>query len=875
MAKGTTKYISFDADGQLVFDTDVEAPSEAVRETEAPSLKAAVAYALDSIAEAAGSLPENAAALIAPRSGATSADPEEATVTVACDVRSTIGDDFAVTPVADGAAARPRALVIASGKNARAFVGPMEQAGLEVVFATVDNRSLDGFARRQLPTYNLGQSSAQVSADMLAANIYTVLSAAKACEASLIFLDSADAELARDEYFLRHARKRGLRVFAPAAAGTLLMGWMELLPSPDAAGPLAAEPSEAPWESAFAFDVDDDEGPTHWRRCHACKLFFDKEEIIEGGYVCPACGTLQRLRSDERLAITVDAGSFEEWNAAMPDHNPLDFPGYPEKIADQRDRSGLEEAVRTGRAAIAGLPVAIGVMESGFFMGSMGHVVGEKVAALIDRACDEGLPVVVFCASGGARMQEGLHSLMQMAKVSCAVERLGRAKLPFITVLTDPTTGGVTASFAMQGDIILAEPHALIGFAGQRVIRDTIKQELPAGFQTAEFALEHGLIDAIVERSQMRSVLAQLLALHAPADDPARIVTFHSVMDALEVGAGAYGSVDVAPEARMVGERIRAEEAAGGFLRNWAAAVPVVGDLLRGPEAPEEVEAAERRELDRHARREARRSGIASEAAAGSAWESVQIARNVHRPTARRYIDGIVEGFIELHGDRAFADDGAILAGVGWIAGHPVTVIAQEKGVNLADRVARNFGCPQPEGYRKSLRLMREAEKFGRPILCLVDTQGAFCGTEAEERGQGNAIADNLAYMAGLTVPVVSVLLGEGGSGGALALAVANRVAMQEHAVYSVLSPEGFASILWKDRTRAPEAAEAMQMDAASVFAGGIIDAVIPEGEGPAHENPEAAVEAVRDYVKSAFGELMGLSGEELVRQRQERFARF
>ncbi len=507
-------------------------------------------------------------------------------------------------------------------------------------------------------------------------------------------------------------------------------------------------------------------------------------------------------------------------------------------------------------------------------MGSMGHVVGEKVAALIDRAIEERLPVVVFCASGGARMQEGLISLMQMAKVSCAVERLGQAKLPFITVLTDPTTGGVTASFAMQGDIILAEPNALIGFAGQRVIRDTIKQELPEGFQTAEFALEHGLIDAIVERSQMRSVLAQLLALHAPADDPTRIVTYHSVMDALSVGAGAYGSVDVAPEAREENERLGAEEEAG-FLRNLAEAVPVVGEFIGKPEEGEEAEAADRRELERHARREARKSGISGEAEAGSAWESVQIARNVHRPTARRYIEGIVEGFIELHGDRAFADDGAILAGLGWISGHPVTVIAQEKGVNLTDRVARNFGCPQPEGYRKSLRLMREAQKFGRPILCLVDTQGAFCGTEAEERGQGNAIADNLVFMAGLTVPVVSVLLGEGGSGGALALAVGNRVAMQEHAVYSVLSPEGFASILWKDRSRAPEAAQAMKMDAASVLACGVIDAVLSEGEGPAHENPDEAVAAVRDYVREAYKELADLSPEELVRQRQERFAQF
>ena len=309
--------------------------------------------------------------------------------------------------------------------------------------------------------------------------------------------------------------------------------------------------------------------------------------------------------------------------------------------------------------------------------------------------------------------------------------------------------------------------------------------------------------------------------------------------------------------------------------RSLAESVPVVGELIGRPETPEEAEEASRRELERHARREARKSGVSCEAASGSAWESVQIARNVRRPTARRYLDGIVEGFIELHGDRAFADDGAILAGIGWISGHPVTVIAQEKGVNLADRVARNFGCPQPEGYRKSLRLMREAEKFGRPILCLVDTQGAFCGTEAEERGQGNAIADNLVAMAGLTVPVVSVLLGEGGSGGALALAVGNRVAMQEHAVYSVLSPEGFASILWKDRTRAPEAAEAMRMDAASVLECGIIDAVISEGEGPAHENPEEAVAAVRDYVRAAYKELADLAPDELVRQRQERFAKF
>ena len=267
---------------------------------------------------------------------------------------------------------------------------------------------------------------------------------------------------------------------------------------------------------------------------------------------------------------------------------------------------------------------------------------------------------------------------------------------------------------------------------------------------------------------------------------------------------------------------------------------------------------------------------VAAAADSGNrAWQSVQLARNVHRPTARTYIDALVDGFIELHGDRSFGDDAAVVAGVGWIGGRAVTVIAQEKGADLKERIRRNFGCPQPEGYRKSLRLMRQAEKFGRPVVCLVDTQGAFCGMEAEERGQGNAIADNLLALAGLRVPVVSVLVGEGGSGGALALALADRVAMQEHAVYSVLSPEGFASILWKDRTRAPEAAAVMKMSAAEACQMGIVDAVLSEGPAPAHENPEAAAEQVRAYVSTALAELAEQPTDALLQARYERFAKF
>ena len=253
----------------------------------------------------------------------------------------------------------------------------------------------------------------------------------------------------------------------------------------------------------------------------------------------------------------------------------------------------------------------------------------------------------------------------------------------------------------------------------------------------------------------------------------------------------------------------------------------------------------------------------------------MQLARNTRRPTAQCYIKAVVDGFIELHGDRGFADDAAIMAGVGWIDGRPVTVIAQEKGADLHERIRRNFGCPQPEGYRKSLRLMRQAEKFGRPIVCFVDTQGAFCGTEAEERGQGNAIADNLIAMAGLRVPTVSVLLGEGGSGGALALAVSDRVAMQEHAVYSVLSPEGFASILWKDRTRAAEAAAVMKMSAAEACEMGVVEEVISEGDGPAHENPEQAEENVREFVVRTLAELGEVPLEELMDERYARFRKF
>ncbi|HIS40023.1 MAG TPA: acetyl-CoA carboxylase carboxyltransferase subunit alpha [Candidatus Aphodovivens avistercoris] len=747
---------------------------------------------------------------------------------------------------------RPRVLVMARGRQARQLIQEAQDAGFSAWAPLTRERRFDVNLRGADGTVILGERYS----DALFSNGHAVLNAAKECGASTILLSGEALPLAEVDVFLARAAACGLRVFRPVSQDVPGMGWV-----------LCSTERVAPEEAG-------------WRTCRHCGLSFERSSLAAAHYVCPSCGGYFRMTSDERIADLLDAGSFEEWDADLPERDPLDFPGYVEKIEGLRQKTGLQEAVRTGCGAIAGLHLAVGVMDSTFLMGSMGTVVGERVSRLFDRATDLRLPVVVFTASGGARMQEGLMSLMQMAKVSCAVERHSAAGLPYIVVHTDPTTGGVTASFAMQGDIILAEPKALIGFAGQRVIRDTIKQELPEGFQTAEFALEHGLIDGIVERSELRSTLAHLLALHAstalPAEpqpgDRAIVVDYASVCANLEEGTGTYNfitygllPVEAADEGQQkprfsfplfsggkgAGKRIERAVAAGGFdaedgsLLGEDASYGATSDARPGAEQAEE------------------------------AWSHVQLARNTHRPTALSYIERMVDGFIELHGDRAFGDDGAIVGGIGWIGGRAVTVIAQEKGADLKERIKRNFGCPQPEGYRKSLRLMRQAEKFGRPVVCLVDTQGAFCGTEAEERGQGNAIADNLFALAGLRVPVVSVLLGEGGSGGALALALADKVAMQEHAVYSVLSPEGFASILWKDRTRAPEAAAVMKMGAADVARMGIVDTVLSEGDGAAHENPEQAAEAVACYVRGALDELAGADADELIARRHERFGRF
>lgn len=737
-------------------------------------------------------------------------------------------------------------MVVGYGNAMKATVRACANAGIGQLYVTGSEDKRRGFScsgRAEVVTLSKTFDA------HLFSNEYAILDAADRCRAKALLL--ADPSQSDSPILRAAARQRDILVLEALEGERGQESWISL------------EPDAELMEQTF-----------RWVKCPKCKRFHEYTTVFDDGGTCPTCGMLYRLDSDERIRQVFDADTFEEWDAVLPELNPLNFPDYDAFIQKGR-RSGHEEAVRCGMAKLGGHPVAFGIMEATFMMGSMGNVVGEKLARMVERATDLGLPVIIFSASGGARMQEGLVSLMQMAKVSVALERHGRAKLPYFSVITDPTTGGVTASFAMQGDVIVSEPHALIGFAGQRVIQDTIKQTLPPGFQTAEFALEHGLIDAIVERRDLRPYLIELVELH----DPKRLEQARAACRAAE-GHEATGSTfkeaQTAADDKKGPDGSRLLGNLGQVFKNalqQAETIPVIGDLsaslgvgdaplLRAMRDHDLADAPGVKPLPR----------VKGEEEPNVAWESVTLARNIHRPTSVYYIDAMVDDFIELHGDRGFGDDGAIVAGLGWIDDCPVTVIAEEKGADLKQRIARNFGCPQPWGYRKSRRLMQQAEKFGRPIVCLVDTQGAFCGMEAEERGQGNAIADNLMELAGLTVPVISIVLGEGGSGGALALALGNRVAMQEHAVYSVLSPEGFASILWKDRSRAAEAAAVMKMSAAEAHELGIIEEVVPEGPQPAHENPEIAARYVRDYVVRMLRELAPLSGEELRQQRFERF---
>jgi len=532
-----------------------------------------------------------------------------------------------------------------------------------------------------------------------------------------------------------------------------------------------------------------------WVKCGKCQGVLYNKQL--GKYkICPDCGGHFRISAWETINFVADSGTFEERDKDIISNDPISFPGYAQKLAAINETLDIKEAVVTGRCCIHGISIMLCVMDSNFIMGSMGSVVGEKITRAFEQATANRLPIIIFTTSGGARMQEGIISLMQMAKISAAVKRHSDAGLLYVTVLTDPTTGGVTASYAMLGDIILAEPGALVGFAGRRVIEQTIKQCLPDNFQSAEFVLEHGFIDKIVHRKHMRDTLGQILQLHSYQ----QIITDKHKNAGFQHISKPY---DTEPSA------------------------------------------------------------------------VVEIARKPTRPTSKEVISYLLTDFIEFHGDRNFRDDGAIIGGIGYLNGRPITVVATQKGHNLQENMASNFGQPHPEGYRKALRLMKQAEKFGRPVLSLINTSGAYPAASAEERGQGEAIAQNLFGMAGLKVPVISVIVGEGGSGGALALAVADKVYMFEYSMYSILSPEGFASILWKNSERAKEAAAVMKLRPKDLLELQVIEGIIPEVPGGFDNDISYSLDYLRELLAQEFEILSHKTTDDLLNYRYNRFRKF
>jgi acetyl-CoA carboxylase carboxyl transferase alpha subunit/acetyl-CoA carboxylase carboxyl transferase beta subunit len=536
-----------------------------------------------------------------------------------------------------------------------------------------------------------------------------------------------------------------------------------------------------------------------WTRCPSCDAFVYHKRLKRNLGVCPECNYHFRLGVHERLAQLLDDGSFEDLSGEIEPVDPLSFADskpYPKRLEEAQQKTGHPEGALYGTAAIGGNPLVVGIMNFAFIGGSMGGGVGEAITRAAELALERRLPLLLIASSGGARMQEGCVSLMQLAKTSQAIARLHEEGILYVSLLVDPTYGGVSASFATLGDLLVSEPGSYIGFAGPKVIEQTIRQKLPAGFQTAEFLLDHGQLDLVEPRENLKNTLRKILAMHS--------------------GAGTREG-----------------------LPETTGAAPLTD--------PEPLEGRE-------------------------PWEVVQLARHIERPNTLEYVSHVFADFQELAGDRLFDQDAAIVGGIARLGDVTVMVVGHQKGHTTAEMMERNFGMPNPEGYRKGLRLMRYAAKFGLPIVTLVDTPGAYPGLGAEERGQSIAIAQSIMEMSRFPVPIVTIVTGEGGSGGALALAVGDRVLMMENSYYSVISPEGCSTILFKDAAQAPRAAAALRVTAPDLLRLKIMDGIVPEPQGGAHTDHLAAAQNLKTAIVSCFEELFRLSSDELVEKRYERF---
>jgi acetyl-CoA carboxylase carboxyl transferase alpha subunit/acetyl-CoA carboxylase carboxyl transferase beta subunit len=528
-------------------------------------------------------------------------------------------------------------------------------------------------------------------------------------------------------------------------------------------------------------------------KCPLCGNDHPTSALEQLLYICPKCNQYLSMPSRARIRILADPDTFRELDRELVSGDPLNFidvRSYRERLREARRETGVREAVTTGVCRIEGHRIVLVVFDFEFLGGTMGSVVGEKIANAFEEATKRQLPVVSVASSGGARVQEGMLSLMQMAKVAGAAALHGREHLAFVSILADPTFGGVTASLASLGDTIIAEPGAQIGFVGPRVIEQTTGTPPPKDSHRAETLLRAGLIDLIVPRQDLRSTVAYLV----------------SHLERKRAG-------------KIEGERL-----------------PVARRRDRLP-----------------------------------AWQQVGLARHSGRPTASHYISRMNTRFLELHGDRWGGDDPAIIGGLAELDGQTVVMIAQERGGTPAEKEASHRGMAFPEGYRKAFRLMQLAAKFEIPVVTLIDCPNAQASYESEHRGIAHALASNLAGMSSLPVPIVSAIIGEGGSGGALALGVADRVLMLEHAIYSVISPEAAASILYRDVARAEAVAAVLKLTAHDLFKLGVIDVVVPEPMGGAHLDPNSTAKALKSHLLAALREVRKISPRRLLATRYEK----
>ncbi|MCD6057632.1 MAG: acetyl-CoA carboxylase, carboxyl transferase, beta subunit [Thermomicrobiales bacterium] len=528
--------------------------------------------------------------------------------------------------------------------------------------------------------------------------------------------------------------------------------------------------------------------------CPRCGSIAADDETTNDFRVCGACGYHYRESARAAIIRLIDPGSFREQDSGLASTDPLHFvdeTAYRERLLALKAETGEADALVSGFARLQGHEVAIAALDFGFLGGSMGVVVGEKLVRIAERARERRVPLISISASGGARMQEGMLSLLQMAKTSAAVQRLRESGCAYISILAHPTTGGVFASFANLGDIILAEPGALIGFAGPRVAEQIIGRKLPEGSHTAEFLYAHGMVDAIIDRREQRDFLARCLA----------------ILSAPRTGYQRRGHSFRSP-------------------RN-------------GPEVP--------------------------------AWDAVQRARGARRLTSVDYVERMLGEFVELHGDRSSGDDPAIVAGIGTLDDKAIAIIALERG-HLEDRERRHDGRPYPEGYRKARRVMELAERLHLPLITLIDTPGAYPGVESEARGLASELAGSLARMSTLRTPIVSAVIGEGGSGGALALAVADRVLMLDGAIYSVIAPEGAAAILYRDATRAPEISSKLKLTARELKRLNVVDEIVREPDTGTGSDPDAAAAVLGESIMNALADLQRKRIDRVVRERYDRY---